>query len=394
MELAPPEEWANLKVGGIAKSLFMKQFKKENATFLENGGFENLALLMRSETSMTALKNFGKRRVTQCRRYLMRRELDGGYSGGVHSVSSSITPSGDALGSWNLASLDDEPDVTISESAVESSKRKRKYPVEDTQLVQTGSRWIPEPKHSHQIMDIFSSPDAQEAIYLAYATINNFRSDLKLPFLPLRTLQEALASDVIHPVLREVHCVLLSAVLDELLSQQIQQRPDSSSEGFFSSLAETLWWFKYSQDISLDQEEASAYLPYHRLLLPPASSSSSSLSPFAPDPSDSISTGSPVIAKDRCERMSERLRVGDGWLEVLRLLACHRFQLPVGEYLDALTECQRIAEALAALPEAAPFSRPVDKESLPGYDQAVDTPMDLGTVLNRLDNGWLCIFSL
>ena len=39
------------------------------------------------------------------------------------------------------------------------------------------------------------------------------------------------------------------------------------------------------------------------------------------------------------------------------------------------------------LKAAAPFSRPVNEEEVPGYSLAVQTPMDLGTVLEKLKNG-------
>lgn len=39
------------------------------------------------------------------------------------------------------------------------------------------------------------------------------------------------------------------------------------------------------------------------------------------------------------------------------------------------------------LKAAAPFSRPVNEEEVPGYGLAVQNPMDLGTVLEKLKNG-------
>lgn len=39
------------------------------------------------------------------------------------------------------------------------------------------------------------------------------------------------------------------------------------------------------------------------------------------------------------------------------------------------------------LKAAAPFSRPVNEEEVPGYSLAVQSPMDLGTVLEKLKNG-------
>ena len=38
------------------------------------------------------------------------------------------------------------------------------------------------------------------------------------------------------------------------------------------------------------------------------------------------------------------------------------------------------------LKAAAPFSRPVNEEEVPGYGSAVQNPMDLGTVLEKLKN--------
>ena len=39
------------------------------------------------------------------------------------------------------------------------------------------------------------------------------------------------------------------------------------------------------------------------------------------------------------------------------------------------------------LKAAAPFSRPVNEEEVPGYSVAVQNPMDLGSVLEKLKNG-------
>lgn len=39
------------------------------------------------------------------------------------------------------------------------------------------------------------------------------------------------------------------------------------------------------------------------------------------------------------------------------------------------------------LKTAAPFSRPVNEEEVPGYGLAVQNAMDLGTVLEKLKNG-------
>ena len=39
------------------------------------------------------------------------------------------------------------------------------------------------------------------------------------------------------------------------------------------------------------------------------------------------------------------------------------------------------------LKAAAPFSRPVNEDEVPGYGVAVQNPMDLGTVLEKLKHG-------
>jgi hypothetical protein len=89
-----------------------------------------------------------------------------------------------------------------------SNRRKKKFPIEDTLLLSPDSAGRPDPIHSLQFMIDETlqdeSYDWEEAILVAFACVNNFRQDLQLPFVPLRTLEEALADNSLHPILREV----------------------------------------------------------------------------------------------------------------------------------------------------------------------------------------------
>ena len=46
-----------------------------------------------------------------------------------------------------------------------------------------------------------------------------------------------------------------------------------------------------------------------------------------------------------------------------------------------------MVKGVLKLKAAAPFSRPVNEEEVPGYTLAIQNPMDLGTVLEKLKNG-------
>eukprot|EP01036_Dinobryon_divergens_P033178 gene33178-42907_t len=352
-ELAPPEDWVTLKVGGIGKSPFIRQLKKETASFMDIGGFQNLAQLVRSDSAMTATKLFGKRRVTQMKAYVAT------YG---EIVMDNNGPS-NGNGNGNIpAEVDDV-----------SNRRKKKYPIEDTLLLSPDSAGRPDPIHSPQLMVDESlydeSYDWEEAILVAFACVNNFRQDLQLPFVPLRTLEEALADDGLHPILREVHVCMLSAVLEELMtsspsSVSVAGEPNpltSSVEDLLSTLKVTL--------TLTDQAADSCYIPTQRILEPAPTTTSDE-------------PGQPDLT------YRAALRVGEGWLEVLRLLICHRHRLPLSEYMDQATQCRQIVEWLANLPEAVNFCRPVDVDSLPGYEAVISSPLDLGTILNRIDNGW------
>lgn len=52
-----------------------------------------------------------------------------------------------------------------------------------------------------------------------------------------------------------------------------------------------------------------------------------------------------------------------------------------------LIRAQKVVRGVLKLKAAAPFSRPVNEEEVPGYGLAVQQPMDLGTVLEKLKNG-------
>ncbi len=64
-----------------------------------------------------------------------------------------------------------------------------------------------------------------------------------------------------------------------------------------------------------------------------------------------------------------------------------------------LTRAQKVVKGVLKLKAAAPFSRPVNEEEVPGYGAAVKQPMDLGSVLEKLKNaeytslGRECYFS-
>jgi len=45
-----------------------------------------------------------------------------------------------------------------------------------------------------------------------------------------------------------------------------------------------------------------------------------------------------------------------------------------------------VVKGVLKLKAAAPFSRPVNEEEVPGYGAAVKQPMDLGSVLEKLKN--------
>ena len=52
-----------------------------------------------------------------------------------------------------------------------------------------------------------------------------------------------------------------------------------------------------------------------------------------------------------------------------------------------LSRAQKVVRGVLKLKAAAPFSRPVSEEEVPGYSLAVQNPMDLRTVLEKLKNG-------
>lgn len=52
-----------------------------------------------------------------------------------------------------------------------------------------------------------------------------------------------------------------------------------------------------------------------------------------------------------------------------------------------LSRAQKVVKGVLKLKAAAPFSRPVNEEEVPGYGAAVEQPMDLGTVSEKLKNG-------
>ena len=51
-----------------------------------------------------------------------------------------------------------------------------------------------------------------------------------------------------------------------------------------------------------------------------------------------------------------------------------------------LSRAQKVVKGVLKLKAAAPFSRPVNEEEVPGYGAAVKQPMDLGSVLEKLKN--------
>ncbi len=51
-----------------------------------------------------------------------------------------------------------------------------------------------------------------------------------------------------------------------------------------------------------------------------------------------------------------------------------------------LSRAQKVVKGVLKLKAAAPFSRPVNEEEVPGYGAAVKQPMDLGSVLEKLNN--------
>ena len=52
-----------------------------------------------------------------------------------------------------------------------------------------------------------------------------------------------------------------------------------------------------------------------------------------------------------------------------------------------LSRAQKVVRGVLKLKAAAPFSRPVNEEEVPEYSLAVQNPMDLGTVLEKLKDG-------
>ena len=52
-----------------------------------------------------------------------------------------------------------------------------------------------------------------------------------------------------------------------------------------------------------------------------------------------------------------------------------------------LSKAQKAVKALLKLKVAAMFSAPVSEEEVPGYSLVIQTPMDLGTVLEKLKDG-------
>ena len=74
---------------------------------------------------------------------------------------------------------------------------------------------------------------------------------------------------------------------------------------------------------------------------------------------------------------------------MFRESAMHNFGPVLGTHDSAaeLSRAQKIVRGVLKLKAAAPFSRPVNEEEVPGYGSAVQNPMDLGTVLEKLKNG-------
>lgn len=358
VELAPPEEWVSLKVGGIAKSVFMRQLKKERVAFVQSGGLAALESLLAGEGDEAAVaemtKSLGKKRMNMVRKVLFLQEA--AAAAGVSGAMSSGR-------------------VTAGFDPMESARKRRRYPMEDSLLIQGGARPPPSPRRSQQLMKVFFSDPApsfapgemEEALLVVYAHVNNFRVDLKLPFIALQSLQELLVQEkVTHPLLREVHIGLLATVLEEWINQSLNlngRREGDNDE--LLRLKRSLWCLQHSTDFLNGDNSSEANSVYTQQ-----------------EPQKA-----PPVEEQTVDYYREFLRVGDNWLEVLRVLVCERHQLPLREHLDPLAECRRIVETLMARPEAAPFSRPVDVDSLPGYQAAVDTPMDFSTVLLGFDSG-------
>ena len=114
---------------------------------------------------------------------------------------------------------------------------------------------------------------------------------------------------------------MLSAVLEELMTSS----PSSVSVAgepnpLQSSLEDLLSTLKVTLTLP-DQAAGSCYIPTQRILEPAPTAASDEL-------------GHPDLT---CRAA---LRVGEGWLEVLRLLIGHRHRLPLPEYMDPAAECR------------------------------------------------------
>ena len=299
-------------------SISIDNIKAEGKLFEQSGGWDGLlqGTVMPESTSLISSKT-AKRRTAQMRQYIKRQQS-------LIAESRNI--------------FDDPKSAAEIGTASSSKSKKLKYPTDDdiywkaTGLVPPVR---PTPVRSQQLN---LSKNVSDLFIVSYNILSVLRPLFDVPFIGIHNILLMLENkEVCHPILKEIHILLLSNIIFEYINNN--PAPLDCQEPVFSAILDVLS-FERSKNGGSDQFSDKAVI-------------------------------------------QNLLRMGDSWLEVARLVLFPNKTST--EYDDPLIDCERIVASLVANPDAVLFCHPVD---VPGYSNVVEYPMDLNTVLKRIQSNY------
>ena len=206
----------------------------------------------------------------------------------------------------------------------------------------------------------------------------------------------SLLGNTAHPMLQELMISLLSAVLTDLTSTNLCAAlsvPTAAAPTITSTttIQPSVAYGNPMQAgegdeveppvyISLTEQQKSTYL--HGTLLTTAlrKDETTSTIPLTTD-------SDPQYTRTNLEAA---LSANGVWYDALRHYIAYKHNLILPEYLDAVAVCEELLINLTADERAVPFLQPVDavRDGLLDYALIIRTPMDLGTILQRIRSGY------
>lgn len=338
----------------ITKSYFCQQLIKEGSIFVKNGGLNPVTQNSDSSAATVRRRNA----------LLLKHIVNGAYN--MELVLNT-----------EVNSEEERKSSLKSKSIVDAKKRTSKRSLPETEPDEESDSFDNIDESSCLIDDreiwsnfdnrnlnspLFSKPAGGQSspdlfcLLGSWTTIMNFRSILNIPFVSLDAFEIYLSdpryesSKSLHPFVEKCFLALLAVIFLEKGSwpHKIHTHPQK---------------FSTSSD---DCDVINNCLVF---------------------PKWNFSNG---YSEEGVRFMTDLLSFGGFWKEAMRLLLLENKNRVSRELFDPIGECKSIIDLIKSEPQSSPFLFPVDpvRDGVPHYWDIVPCPMDLSTILDRIDNGY------